>query len=66
MEQGIVKWFDQAKGYGFIVRSNGKDIFVHFKSIGGNGYKILKEGEKVQFEVEKGLKGLQAIKVEKI
>jgi len=63
MEKGTVKWFNNAKGYGFIKRESGEDLFVHFKSIVGEGYKTLKEGEKVQFEVEQGPKGLQATNV---
>ena len=63
METGKVKWFNNAKGYGFITREGGEDLFVHFKSIVGDGYKTLKEGETVQFEVEQGAKGLQAINV---
>jgi CspA family cold shock protein len=63
MEQGTVKWFNNAKGYGFITRENGEDLFVHFKSIVGEGYKTLKQGEKVQFDVEQGQKGLQAVSV---
>jgi CspA family cold shock protein len=65
MEKGTVKWFNNAKGYGFIKRETGEDLFVHFKSIVGEGYKSLKEGETVQFEVEQGTKGLQAINVSK-
>lgn len=65
MEQGTVKWFNNAKGYGFIKRSTGEDVFVHYKSINGDGYKTLKEGENVEFEVEQGAKGLQAINVVK-
>ncbi|MBI5473970.1 MAG: cold shock domain-containing protein [Ignavibacteriae bacterium] len=65
MEKGTVKWFNNAKGYGFIKRESGEDLFVHFKSIIGEGYKSLKEGEAVQFEVEQGAKGLQAVKVSK-
>jgi CspA family cold shock protein len=63
MEQGTVKWFNAAKGFGFIARSSGEDVFVHFKAITGNGYKSLNEGDKVEFEVEKGPKGLQATNV---
>jgi CspA family cold shock protein len=63
MEKGTVKWFNNAKGYGFIKRESGEDLFVHFKSIVGEGYKSLKEGETVEFEVEQGTKGLQAVKV---
>lgn len=65
MEKGTVKWFNNSKGYGFISRETGEDVFVHYKSIVGDGYKSLKEGEKVQFEVEKGPKGLQAANVSK-
>ncbi len=63
MEKGTVKWFNNAKGYGFITRQNGEDLFVHFKSILGEGYKTLKQGEHVEFEVEQGAKGLQAVHV---
>ena len=63
MEKGTVKWFNNTKGYGFIKRDSGEDLFVHFKSIVGEGYKTLKEGDAVQFEVEQGAKGLQAVKV---
>lgn len=63
MEKGTVKWFNGAKGYGFISRNSGEDVFVHFKAITGDGYKNLDEGDKVQFEVEKGPKGLQALNV---
>ena len=66
MEQGTVKWFNGAKGYGFISRQNGEDVFVHFTAIVGEGYKTLNEGDQVQFEVQNGPKGLQAAKVEKI
>ena len=66
MEQGTVKWFNAAKGYGFISRTGGEDVFVHFKAIVGDGYKTLNEGDKVQFEVERGPKGLQAANVTKI
>ncbi len=66
METGTVKWFNNAKGYGFISRENGEDVFVHYKSVVGEGYKTLNQGDKVQFEVEKGPKGLQAAKVSKV
>ncbi len=66
MEQGTVKWFNATKGYGFISRESGEDVFVHFKEIVGEGYKTLNEGDKVQFSVEKGPKGLQAKSVTKI
>jgi len=60
METGTVKWFNEAKGYGFIKRESGEDVFVHYKSINADGFKTLKEGQRVQFEVEQGPKGLQA------
>jgi len=63
MEKGTVKWFNAAKGFGFISRSSGEDVFVHFKAIVGDGYKTLNEGDKVEFEVQQGPKGLQASKV---
>jgi cold shock protein len=66
METGKVKWFNNSKGYGFITREGGEDLFVHFKSIVGDGYKTLKEGETVQFEVEQGAKGLQAVNVSRV
>ena len=66
MENGTVKWFNSSKGYGFITREEGDDVFVHFKAIVGDGYKTLEEGDKVQFDVEQGAKGLQAANVSKI
>ncbi|MCH7504032.1 cold shock domain-containing protein [PVC group bacterium] len=59
-EQGTVKWFNSSKGYGFITREQGSDVFVHFKAISGDGYKSLEEGQKVEFTVAEGEKGLQA------
>ena len=64
-ETGTVKWFNDAKGFGFISRANGPDVFVHFRAIEGNGFKSLKEGDKVVFDVVQGQKGLQADKVTK-
>ncbi len=64
MEQGTVKWFNDAKGYGFVSRSNGEDVFVHFSAIQSAGFKSLQEGQAVQFEVVKGPKGLQADNVQ--
>ncbi len=66
METGTVKWFNSSKGYGFIAREEGEDLFVHFKEIQGDGYKSLDEGDKVEFEVTQGRKGMQASSVKKI
>lgn len=63
-ESGTVKWFNRTKGFGFITRENGEDVFVHFSAIAGDGYKSLDEGQKVEFEVTQGDKGLQAQQVE--
>jgi CspA family cold shock protein len=63
MEKGTVKWFNAAKGFGFISRESGEDVFVHFNAISASGYKSLNEGDKVEFEVEKGPKGLAAANV---
>jgi len=65
-ERGTVKWFNGAKGYGFIQRSTGEDVFVHYSVIQENGYKSLNEGESVEFEVTTGPKGLQAANVSRI
>ena len=63
-EQGVVKWFNESKGYGFIQRDEtGKDIFVHFSGIVCEGYKTLREGQRVEFKVEPGTKGPQAVDV---
>jgi CspA family cold shock protein len=61
--QGTVKWFSNEKGYGFIARPEGEDVFVHFSAIAGEGYKTLTEGQAVEFEVVQGPKGLQAANV---
>ena len=66
METGTVKWFNSAKGFGFISREEGNDVFVHYKAINTEGFKTLDEGDKVEFEVEEGPKGLQATNVNKI
>ena len=66
MEEGTVKWFNATKGFGFIQRASGEDVFVHFKSIVGEGFRALNQGDKVQFEVENGPKGLLAVNVCKI
>ena len=63
MAEGTVKWFNEAKGFGFIEQDNGPDVFVHFSQIQGSGFKTLAEGQPVTFEVEKGPKGLQASNV---
>lgn len=65
-EQGVVKWFDDRKGYGFITRENGEDVFVHFSNIQEEGFKSLEKGQRVSFEVQKTEKGLQAVKVTKV
>jgi CspA family cold shock protein len=65
MENGTVKWFNEAKGFGFIARSSGEDVFVHYSAINGSGHKSLNEGDSVTFEVQKGPKGLQAVNVSK-
>jgi|SRR3979490_1445418 CspA family cold shock protein len=65
-EKGTVKWFNAAKGYGFIQRASGDDVFVHFSAIQSNGYRSLDEGAEVEFEVKQGPKGLQAENVLRI
>jgi CspA family cold shock protein len=62
-EKGTVKWFNNSKGFGFIQRDKGGDVFVHFKAISGSGYKSLEEGQRVEFVVTQGQKGLQAEEV---
>ena len=63
---GTVKWFNDAKGFGFISRDDGPDVFVHFLAIQGNGFKSLKEGQQVSFKVVQGQKGLQADEVQAV
>lgn len=63
MARGTVKWFSNQKGYGFVTPENGKDVFVHFSAIQGDGYKTLNEGEAVEFEINQGPKGEQAVNV---
>lgn len=65
-EKGTVKWFNPKKGFGFISRESGEDVFVHFSSISGEGYRTLMEGEEVEFEVASGEKGLEAREVSRM
>jgi len=66
MAKGKVKWFNDQKGYGFITPESGKDVFVHHTAIQGEGFKTLREGQDVEFEIENGPKGEQATKVDKL
>ncbi len=63
---GKVKWFNESKGYGFVEREDGADVFVHYTNIVGKGFRTLKENDEVEFEVNEGPKGLQAVNVEKV
>jgi CspA family cold shock protein len=65
MPQGRVKWFNDAKGFGFITQDGGEDVFVHYTAVVGSGFKSLSEGDLVEFEVTRGPKGLQASNVRK-
>jgi CspA family cold shock protein len=65
-DSGTVKWFNEAKGYGFIRREDGPDLFVHYTNIVGSGFRTLKEDDQVEFEVNEGPKGLQAVNVSKV
>jgi len=64
--RGTVKWFNSSKGYGFISREDGEDVFVHYTAIQSDGYRTLEEGQRVEFTIERGPKGLQATQVTKI
>ena len=66
MAEGTVKWFNDSKGFGFIEQEGGEDVFVHFSAVQGDGFKTLAEGDRVEFEVQQGPKGLQAANVTKI
>jgi CspA family cold shock protein len=66
MAQGTVKWFNPEKGYGFISREDGDDVFVHHTGIIGQGFRSLEEGQRVEFEITQGKKGLQAVNVTKL
>jgi len=66
MARGKVKWFSNQKGYGFITREDGKDVFVHYSAVKGDGYKSLNEGDEVEFDVTQGPKGEQASNVSKV
>ena len=66
MASGTVKWFNDAKGFGFITQEGGEDVFVHYSSIQGDGFKTLAEGEALEFDVTRGPKGLQASNVRKV
>lgn len=64
--EGVVKWFNGSKGYGFITQEDGPDVFVHFSAIAGEGFRNLEEGDRVEFTIEQGPKGLQASEVIKV
>ena len=66
MNNGTVKWFNAEKGFGFIEREDGNDVFVHFSGIAGEGYKTLEEGQKVTFEITEGQRGDQAVNVQTV
>lgn len=64
-QKGVVKWFNDAKGFGFIEHSSGRDVFVHYSVIQADGFKTLKDGEEVEYEIKEGPKGLHALKVQR-
>ena len=66
MAKGVVKWFNDSKGFGFIEQENGEDVFVHFSAIQSDGFKSLAEGDSVTFDVQQGPKGLQAANVSRV
>jgi CspA family cold shock protein len=66
MTQGTVKWFNESKGFGFITRDDGTDVFAHYSAIAGDGFKTLNEGDAVSFDVIDGDKGLKAVNIEKL
>ena len=66
MAQGTVKWFNDTKGFGFIGQDGGEDVFVHYSAVEGDGFRSLTEGQRVEFEIQQGPKGLQASNVRKI
>lgn len=66
MQRGTVKWFNEAKGFGFIAQDSGEDVFVHFSQIESNGFKTLADGDQVEFDLTQGPKGLAATKVRKV
>ena len=65
MEKGTVKWFNGEKGYGFVTRENGEDVFAHFSAIQGDGFKTLDEGQAVSYDIEEGQRGPQAVNIVK-
>ena len=65
MNNGTVKWFNEAKGFGFITMEDGNDVFAHFSAIQGDGFKTLEEGQRVSFDTEEGQRGLQALNIVK-